>query len=71
VDSKGIFNLEAFTNLVGSKNVAKYMLIANGNFDPVKWLQDETIKLPKVDDTGKIITDDKGNPMLGEEYSYR
>ena len=71
VDNNGIFKLDTFTNLVGSKNVAKYMLVANGNFDPVKWLQDETIKLPKVDEKGKILTDEQGNPILEEEYSYR
>lgn len=71
VNQDGIFNLDAFINRVGSKNAAKYMLIANGNFDPVKWLQDATVILPKVDDTGKIITDDAGNPVPGEEYSYR
>jgi hypothetical protein len=47
------------------------MLVANGNFDPVKWLQDAVVRLPKVDEQGKVITDDKGNPVLGEEYSYR
>jgi len=71
VSQDGTFNLDAFVNKVGSKNVEKYMLVANGNFDPVKWLQDATVRLPKVDETGKIITDDKGNPVLGEEYSYR